>query len=69
MRKNDIKVYKKILTTKEKLYIFTELIVKGMCGNWLVWTSFIIAEVLSTLVSVIFMRNINKKKIMSIGRR
>ncbi|MGN0161401.1 MAG: MATE family efflux transporter [Lachnospiraceae bacterium] len=47
-------------------YIFAELVAKGACGSWLVWTSFIIAEVLSVLVSVVFMTRITKKKIMSI---
>lgn len=38
-------------------------IIAGMCGTWIVWTSFIIAEVLSVIVSVFFMIRVNRKLI------
>lgn len=44
-------------------YVFAEIVRKGDCGIWLVWTGFIIAEVLSLIVAIIFMKKINKRKI------
>lgn len=40
----------------------------GMGGTWLVWTSFVISEVLSVLVSVVFMRKVNKNIIQTINQ-
>lgn len=49
------------------VYLFSELVISDMCGIWLVWMSFIIAEVLSVIVSVVFMKKVNSKKVMSMG--
>lgn len=47
-------------------YLFSELVLAGKCGTWIVWTSFLIAEVLSVLLSVGFMRKIYKKEIQTL---
>lgn len=44
-------------------YGFAEIVKNGACGIWLVWTSFIIAEALSLIVAIIFMKKIDKRKI------
>lgn len=43
------------------------LVMMGMGGTWLVWTSFVISEILSVLVSVVFMRKVNKNIIQTIN--
>lgn len=48
-------------------YLFAELVISGMCDTWLVWMSFVIAEVLSVIVSVVFMKKVNSKKVMSMS--
>ncbi len=48
-------------------YIFSKIVISGMCGTWIVWMTFLIAEVLSMLVSVVFMRRVNKTKIMTMS--
>ena len=42
---------------------FAELVVAGMCPTWVVWTSFLIAEVLSVLVAAAFMKKVSREKI------
>ena len=49
------------------LEVFAELVISGTCGTWLVWMSFVIAEVLSVIVSVVFMKKVNTKKVMSMN--
>ena len=49
------------------LEVFVELVISGTCGTWLVWMSFVIAEVLSVIVSVVFMKKVNTKKVMSMN--
>lgn len=46
-------------------YAFSTIVISAKCGTWLVWVSFVIAEVLSVLVSVVFMKKVNKNKIMT----
>lgn len=48
-------------------YVFAEMVLFGICGTWLVWMGFVIAEVLSVLVSVVFMKKVNKNKILAMG--
>ena len=43
---------------------FSNIVLDGNCGIWLIWTSFLLAEVLSVIVSMIFMKKINQKKIL-----
>ena len=57
---------KKYISTPMKFY-FTELVVSGMCGAWIEWMCFVIAELLSVIVSVVFMKRVNAKKIMSMS--
>lgn len=48
-------------------YVFSEMVLSGVCGIWLMWMSFVIAEVLSVLISVIFMKKVNQNKILTIS--
>lgn len=48
-------------------YLFAELAISGICGKWLVWMSFVIAEVLSVVVSIVFMTRVNAKKVISMS--
>lgn len=48
-------------------YLFTDIVVKGSCGVWLVWTSFIFAEGISAVIAVFFMKKVNKKKVHTMG--
>lgn len=47
-------------------YLFVEIVLSGICGTWLVWLSFVIAEALSAFVSLVFMKKVNRNKILSI---
>lgn len=47
-------------------YIFTEMVISNFCDKYIVWFTFVIAEILSVLVSIIFMRKVYKKKILTI---
>lgn len=59
-----ISVCRQFLFVIPTAYVFSNIVLSGSCGIWLVWTSFLIAEVLSVLVSVIFMKKINRNKIL-----
>lgn len=58
-----ISVCRQFLFVIPVAYVFTNMVLNGSGKTWLVWTTFVIAEVLSAIVSVIFMKNVNKKKI------
>lgn len=62
-----ISVCRQFLFVIPVAYIFTEMVLSDVCGTWLVWMSFVIAEVLSVLVSIIFMKKVNKNKILIIS--
>ena len=62
-----ISVCRQFLFVIPVAYLFAELVISGMCGTWLVWMSFVIAEVLSVIVSVVFMKKVNTKKVMSMN--
>lgn len=62
-----ISVCRQFLFVIPVAYLFAELVISGMCGTWLVWMSFVIAEVLSVIVSVVFMKKVNSKKVMSMS--
>lgn len=47
-------------------YVFVEIVASGICDTWLIWLTFVIAEILSAIVSLLFMRKVNKTKIMTI---
>lgn len=44
-------------------FVFAKVVVSGACGTWLVWTTFLIAEVLSVVVSLLFMKRVSRQKI------
>lgn len=48
-------------------YVFSKIVLSGLCGTWLVWLSFVLAEVLSMLVSLVFMKRVNKNKILTMS--
>lgn len=48
-------------------FIFTQLTLSGVGGNWLVWLTFPIAEILSVVVSVVFMKKVNKNKVLNMN--
>ena len=58
-----ISVCRQFLFVIPVAYIFSSMVISGTCGVWLVWMSFLIAEALSALVSVLFMKRVNKNKI------
>lgn len=62
-----ISVCRQFLFVIPVAYLFSEMVVCGVGEIWLVWLSFVIAEGLSAIVSVIFMNRIYKSKIEVIG--
>lgn len=59
-----ISVCRQFLFVIPVAYAFSEIVLSGTCGIWLVWATFPIAEILSVLVSVVFMKRVNKNKII-----
>ena len=41
-------------------YAFSSIVVSGYCGTWLVWMSFLIAEVVSAVIAVVLMRKVKR---------
>ena len=64
-----ISVCRQFLFVIPVAYLFSNMVVSGTAGTWLVWSTFIIAEVLSVLVSLFFMRRVKENKIESIPER
>lgn len=62
-----ISVCRQFLFVVPVAYVFSNLVVSGAAGTWLVWTTFIIAEGLSVFASIIFMRRVKENKINTIG--
>lgn len=62
-----ISVCRQFLFVIPVAYVFSVIVLDGNCGIWLVWSTFIIAEVLSVLISIFFMKKINKNRIAVIG--
>ncbi len=48
-------------------YVFSKIVLSGSAQTWLVWLVFPIAEALSVAVSILFMKQIYRKKIQVIG--
>lgn len=44
-------------------FVFAELVRRGICQNWIIWTSFVIAEFFTVIIAVFFMRKVKKQKI------
>lgn len=59
-----ISVCRQFLFVVPVAYVFSNIVLTAACGIWLVWTSFLLAEGLSLLVSLYFMKNVNKTKIL-----
>ena len=38
-------------------WIFTVLVNKSICGEWIIWLSVPVAEILSAVISVVLMKN------------
>lgn len=62
-----ISVCRQFLFVIPVAYLFSNLVIAGNVGIWLVWTSFIIAEVASVLVAIFFMKKVNRGKIEKIA--
>lgn len=62
-----ISVCRQFLFVIPVVYLFAKLVISGTCGTWIVWMSFVIAEVLSVIVSLLFMKRVNIKKVKSMG--
>lgn len=62
-----ISVCRQFLFVIPTAYLFVEMVISGICGTWFVWMSFVIAEVLSVIVSAIFMKRVNTKKVMAMS--
>lgn len=56
-----ISVCRQFLFVIPVAYVFTEIVLSNICGTWLIWMSFVIAEILSVLVSIIFMKRLAPK--------
>lgn len=56
-----ISVCRQFLFVIPVAYVFTEIVLSNICGTWLIWMSFVIAEILSVLVSIIFMKRLTPK--------
>lgn len=61
-----ISVCRQFLFVIPLAYAFSEVVISGQSGTWLVWVSFIITEAASAVVSVFFMKKISKNKITTI---
>lgn len=62
-----ISVCRQFLFVIPVAYVFADMVISGKANTSLVWVTFVIAEVLSALVSIIFMKNVNRKKIATMN--
>ena len=46
-------------------WLFAQLTLKSQFGNWIIWTTFPIAEILTLIIAYALMRRVNKKVIMN----
>lgn len=46
-------------------WLFAQLTLKSQSGNWIIWTTFPIAEILTLIIAYALMRRVNKKVIMN----
>ena len=58
-----ISVLRQFILVLPVAYGFSLLAKRSMDNAWTIWLTFIIAELVSAVISVIFMRGVNKKKI------
>lgn len=62
-----ISVCRQFLFVIPVAYLFAELVLNGFCGTWFIWISFVVAEVLSVFVSLLFMRRVHARKIVAMA--
>ena len=60
-----ISVCRQFLFVVPVAYIFSKMVINGAAGTWLLWTTFPIAEILSVIVAILFMKRVNCRKIRS----
>ena len=58
-----ISVCRQFLFVVPVAYAFSTVVINGNVGTWLVWMTFPIAEILSVIVAILFMKKVNSKKI------
>ena len=58
-----ISVCRQFLFVVPVAYLFSNLVIGGDAGTWLVWLTFPIGEALSGVVALFFMNRVNKRKI------
>ena len=58
-----ISVCRQFLFVVPVAYAFSTVVISGNAGTWLVWMTFPIAEILSVIVAILFMKKVNSKKI------
>ena len=58
-----ISVCRQFLFVVPVAYVFSTVVINGNVGTWLVWMTFPIAEILSVIVAILFMKKVNSKKI------
>lgn len=58
-----ISVCRQFLFVIPAAYLFSELVLRDICNTELVWLSFFIAEGLSVLVAIVFMKRVSRNKI------
>lgn len=56
-----ISVCRQFLFVIPVAYAFTQMVLSGIAGTWLVWMTFVIAEALSVVVAIIFMKRTYRK--------
>ncbi|MDE6601943.1 MAG: MATE family efflux transporter [Lachnospiraceae bacterium] len=64
-----ISVCRQFLFVIPVAYVLSIMVLSGMCGTWLVWMTFVIGEVLSVLVSIVFMKKVNKNRIQTVSQK
>lgn len=62
-----ISVCRQFLFVIPVAYAFSMLVIHGNCEIWIVWLTFPIAEALSVLVSLLFMRRVEQNKIKKLA--
>lgn len=61
-----ISVCRQFLFVIPVAYAFSLVVINGTAETWIVWAAFPIAEILSVMVSIVFMKKVNRKIIMNI---
>lgn len=62
-----ISVCRQFLFVIPVAYAFSQLVISGNCATWVVWLTFPIAEILSVLAALLFMKRVERNKIRTIA--